>query len=41
MASDGHCANLMDADFTEFGLACARNEASTYRSYWTLDLVRR
>lgn len=41
MASEGHCANLMNADFTEFGLACARNDASRYRSYWTLDLGRR
>jgi len=39
-ASDGHCANLMNPRFTEFGLACARNEASSYRTYWTLDLGR-
>lgn len=40
MASDGHCANLMNAGFTQYGLACARNDASTYRTYWTLDLAR-
>jgi uncharacterized protein YkwD len=40
MASDGHCANLMNPRFTEFGLACARNTASTYRIYWTQDLGR-
>jgi uncharacterized protein YkwD len=40
MASDGHCANLMNPRFTEFGLACARNSASTYRIYWTQDLGR-
>jgi uncharacterized protein YkwD len=40
MASEGHCANLMNPRFTEFGLACARNEASTYRTYWTQDLGR-
>lgn len=40
MASDGHCANLMNPRFTEFGLACARNDASTYRIYWTQDLGR-
>ena len=40
MASDGHCANLMNASFTQYGLACARNDASTYRTYWTLDLAR-
>jgi len=40
MASDGHCANLMEPAFTEFGLACARNDASTYRIYWTQNLAR-
>jgi uncharacterized protein YkwD len=40
IASDGHCANLMNPRFTEFGLACASNDASTYRTYWTLDLGR-
>lgn len=40
MASEGHCANLMNARFTQYGLACARNDASTYRTYWTLNLGR-
>lgn len=40
MASDGHCANLMNPGFTQYGLACARNDASTYRIYWTLNLAR-
>jgi uncharacterized protein YkwD len=40
MASDGHCANLMNPRFTEFGLACARNDASHYRTYWTQNLGR-
>jgi uncharacterized protein YkwD len=40
MASDGHCANLMNPGFTQYGLACARNDASTYRLYWTLNLAR-
>lgn len=40
MASDGHCANLMNPAFTQYGLACARNDASTYRLYWTLNLAR-
>jgi uncharacterized protein YkwD len=38
MGSDGHCANLMNSRFTEFALACARNDASTYRFYWTQNL---
>ncbi len=40
MASDGHCANLMNPRFTEMGLACARNPSSTYRIYWTQNLGR-
>lgn len=40
MSSDGHCANLMNPRFTEFGLACARNGASRYRIYWTQNLGR-
>jgi uncharacterized protein YkwD len=40
MGSDGHCANLMNPRFTEFGLACARNAGSTYRIYWTQNLGR-
>lgn len=40
MASEGHCVNMMNPRFTEFGLACARNDASQYRLYWTLDLGR-
>jgi uncharacterized protein YkwD len=40
MRSDGHCANLMNPRFTEFGLACARNEASVYKIYWTQNLGR-
>ena len=40
MGSDGHCANMMNPRFTEFGLACARSDTSRYRIYWTLDLGR-
>ncbi len=40
MSSDGHCANLMNPRFTEFGLACARNEASEHKIYWTQNLGR-
>lgn len=40
MASDGHCANLMNPDFKDAALACVASSTSTYRSYWTLDLGR-
>lgn len=40
MASEGHCANLMNPRFTEFALTCARNSASQYRIYWTQNFGR-
>lgn len=38
--SPGHCANLMSQNFTEVGVACVRNDASSYRYYWTMDLAQ-
>lgn len=39
VASDGHCANLMNPKFTEVGLACVPGtSATTYNTYWTMDL---
>ncbi|MGK9064541.1 CAP domain-containing protein [Stutzerimonas chloritidismutans] len=35
LASPGHCANIMNADFTEMGAAYATDKASTAGSYWT------
>jgi len=41
MASDGHCANIMGANFTEVGLACVPGtSSSSYNNYWTMDLAR-
>lgn len=37
--SPGHCANIMEARFSEMGLACARK--GNERPYWTLDLGTR
>jgi uncharacterized protein YkwD len=37
--SPGHCANLMEAEFTEVGAACAVNPDSRYKTYWTLVLA--
>ena len=39
MISPGHCENIMNAEFTEIGMACTINAASSYRSYWTLVLA--
>ena len=37
--SDGHCKNLMSANFTEVGVACVAGTAtSSYNTYWTMDL---
>jgi uncharacterized protein YkwD len=41
MASDGHCANLMNPDYTEVGLVCVPGTTATaYNTYWTMDLAR-
>lgn len=41
MASDGHCANIMNPGFTQVGVACIRGTASNgYGTYWTMDLAR-
>ncbi len=39
MASPGHCRNIMTPAFRDVGIACARNDASTYRRYYTLVLA--
>lgn len=39
MASADHCANIMNAVFADIGVVCvAGNAATTYSSYWTMDL---
>jgi len=39
MASDGHCANIMNAAFVDIGVVCLPGNTSTsYRSYWTMEL---
>ncbi len=37
LASPGHCGNIMNAAFADFGGACAANSGSTYGTYWTND----
>ena len=39
VASDDHCANLMNVAIRDIGLACASNEASRYGRYWVLDMA--
>jgi uncharacterized protein YkwD len=39
MASPGHCANIMRANYKDIGAACVRGGAgNNYRSYWTMSL---
>ena len=41
MSSDGHCANLMNADFRDMARACAPGTAtSAHKTYWTLERAR-
>ena len=41
MASDGHCANLMNPDMQDVGLACVLGTAANhYSHYWTMDLAK-
>ncbi|MEM8844811.1 MAG: CAP domain-containing protein [Pseudomonadota bacterium] len=39
VASPGHCINIMNPSHTQIGMACAINNASSYRTYWTLLLA--
>lgn len=37
MASAGHCANVMNPNFKDVGVACVPSTTSSYRTYWTMD----
>ncbi len=39
LKSPGHCANIMNPAYSDFGAACAMNGASTYKRYWTQDFA--
>lgn len=34
--SPGHCRNIMNADYTEFGAACLSSQNNDYISYWVV-----
>lgn len=40
LESPGHCANLMNPNFTEVGLVIKTSKGTKYTSYWTLVLAR-
>jgi uncharacterized protein YkwD len=35
LKSPGHCSNIMDARYQDYGIGCATNESSQYGIYWT------
>jgi hypothetical protein len=39
LSSAGHCANIMNAEFTEMGVASALNGRDDYGVYWTMSLA--
>jgi uncharacterized protein YkwD len=39
ISSPGHCANLMNPNFTQMGAASATNAGSTYGIYWTQNFA--
>jgi len=41
LESDGHCANMMNPNFKELGMAMVKNENSTYTHYWTQNFGTR
>ena len=38
--SESHCKNLMNPLFRDIAVACVRNDTSTYRLYWTMELAK-
>jgi len=41
LASPGHCANLMKADFAEVAVSCVHRPGNRYGHYWTMVLGHR
>jgi len=39
LTSPGHCENIMDARFTESGVAYAANSSGTPRVYWVQEFA--
>lgn len=40
LASPGHCANIMRAEYRDVGVSCVQRSGSTYGRYWTMTLAR-
>jgi len=35
LQSPGHCANIMRPDCSDYGIGCAYDAGSPYKTYWT------
>jgi uncharacterized protein YkwD len=35
LSSEGHCLNIMNADFDQMGASMVENQSASYRYYWT------
>ncbi|WP_444692233.1 CAP domain-containing protein [Hydrogenophaga sp.] len=40
LASAGHCANIMRAEYQHVGVSCVQRSGTTYGRYWTMTLAR-
>ncbi|MDM7943253.1 MAG: CAP domain-containing protein [Hydrogenophaga sp.] len=40
LASPGHCANIMRAEFRDVAVSCVSQAGSSYGRYWTMSLAR-
>ena len=40
LASPGHCANIMKAEFRDVAVSCVSQAGSNYGRYWTMSLAR-
>jgi uncharacterized protein YkwD len=40
LASPGHCANIMRAEYRDVGVSCVQQGGSTYGRYWTMTVAR-
>jgi uncharacterized protein YkwD len=41
LASETHCRNMMNPEFSEAGVACVRRSGTTWGAYWTLVMATR
>lgn len=40
LASEGHCRNIMRAEYRDVAVSCVQRTGSTYGRYWTMVLAR-